>query len=107
MQPALPALVRWYPALSLRQRLVGIRCCQRFDDILNGVVATLALECAFQTVQILVRKMMQADQTGVSVFGRAEQNIEFQLQRLEVSVLRVLNEKHHQKRDDRRETIYR
>jgi len=59
-----------------------------------------AFELLFKFFQILIRKVFKIDQFVSRAFECADDLVQLQLKCLGIAVLRVLNEKHHQERDD-------
>jgi hypothetical protein len=54
---------------------------------------------------LVLFQLFQVQQRVVRSFGHANQLIELGLNRSRIAILRVLNQEHHQKRDDRRPSI--
>ncbi len=61
-----------------------------------------APELCFELLKVLVRKVLEIDEFIARVFDRANEFVQFQMDRFCIAVLRVLNQKHHQKRNDGR-----
>src|SRR5712692_1290968 len=61
-----------------------------------------ALELLFEYFQILIGKVFKIDQFVSRVFERADELVQLQLKCFSIAVLCVLNEEHHQERDDGR-----
>src|SRR5947207_9005332 len=64
-----------------------------------------SLELFLQSLQILVRKILQIDKFVPRAFQRPNDFVQFQMHRLRVAVLGVMNEEDHQERDDGRTGI--
>ena len=60
------------------------------------------LELGLEFLEFLVRKILEIDEFITRVFDRANEFVQFQMNRFGVAVLRILNQKHHQKRNDGR-----
>ena len=58
------------------------------------------LEFAMEPFQFGIRQILQIHQAGARAFDSLEQLVEFQMDRSAIAVLRVLNQKHNQKRND-------
>ncbi len=69
----------------------------RFLSIVLGLFAQL-LELFFEFVQFLIGKLFKINQLVSRAFHCADDLIKFQMHCLGIAVLRVLNQKHHQKR---------
>ncbi len=59
-----------------------------------------ALKFLLQLVQLLVRHILQIHQARARAFHATDQFIQLQVDRLHVAVLRVLDQEHHEKRND-------
>jgi len=59
-----------------------------------------ALELFFEFLQFLVGQIFEIDKLVASAFQRADQLVQFEMHCFGVAVLCVLNQKHHQKRND-------
>jgi len=59
-------------------------------------------ELSFEFLKLLVRKLLEIDKLIARVFDRTNQFVQFEMHCFSVTVLRVLNQKYHQERDDGR-----
>src|SRR5437763_41646 len=78
---------------------------QGSNDLVNAVTATETAQRLFQAVQILVGKVLDIDKLALRALGRAHELIDLHLQHAKIAVLGVLNDKHHQKRNNRRNAV--
>jgi len=60
------------------------------------------VELSFEFLKLFVRKLLEIDKLIARVFDRTNQFVQFEMHCFSVTVLRVLNQKYHQKRDDGR-----
>ena len=60
------------------------------------------LELGLEFLEFLIRKILEIDEFIARVFDRANEFVQFQMDSFGVAVLRILNQKHHQKRNDGR-----
>jgi len=77
---------------------------RQLSSVALGFLSQL-FELVFQFLQFFVGKIFQIDQFISRFLQRANDLIEFQLHRLGIAVLGVLNQEHHQERDDGRPGI--
>ena len=73
----------------------------RRTSIVLGLLAH-ALELFFEFLQFLVGQIFEIDKLVASAFQRADQLVQFEMHCFGVAVLCVLNQEHHQKRNDSR-----
>ncbi len=59
-----------------------------------------APELCFELLKFLVGKVLKIDEFIARVFDRANEFVQFQMDRFCIAVLRVLNQKNHEKGDD-------
>src|SRR6476659_2900739 len=76
--------------------------------IIDQVRAALAqtLKLTLKLLEILIRKIFEIEHACALALDPAQQFIEFEVHRLGVTILRVLDQKDHQECDDRRPSIY-
>src|SRR5260221_8214970 len=72
---------------------------------LTGMLLSESLKFLLQPGQLLVRKIFEIDHIVSSTFNTANQLIQFQMDSLGITVLRILDQKHHQERDDCRSSV--
>ena len=59
-------------------------------------------ELGVESLEFLIRKILEIDEFIARVFDRANEFVQFQMNSFGIAVLRILNQKHHQKRNDGR-----
>ncbi len=59
-------------------------------------------ELFFEILKLLIGKVLEIDKFIARSFDRSNEFVQLQMHCFSVAVLRVLNQKDHQKRDDRR-----
>src|SRR5207245_2395705 len=78
-----------------------IDVARRTSIVVLGSLAHAPKLC-FELLKLLVGKVLEIDEFIARVFDCANEFVQFQMNRFGVAVLRVLNQKHHQKSDDGR-----
>jgi hypothetical protein len=69
--------------------------------------ATELGELLLQTSELFVGEVLEIDEVVAGGFHGADELMELELDRLRLAVLRVLNDEHHEERDDRRAGVDR
>ncbi len=70
-----------------------------------GLGVTNPLELLLQPIEFFIREGFEIDEMRACSFYASEQLIKFQMNRLCIAVLRVLDQENHQERDYRRAGI--
>ena len=74
---------------------------RRTSIVVLGSLAR-APELCFELLKLLIGKGLEIDELIARVFDRANEFVQFQMNCFGIAVLCVLNQKHHQKRNDGR-----
>ena len=69
-------------------------------QLLARLLGEFAVPCA-DGVQLKLLEILQIEQRVVRTFDRANQLVELEVYSFSIAVLRVLDQEHHEKRDDR------
>lgn len=75
------------------------------DVIFHELRAQLLIPC-MDEIQLLVTKLFDVHHLVSCLVDRVNEFIQFEVDRTRVSILGVLNDEHHEERDDRRSSIY-
>src|SRR5262249_15090135 len=82
----------------------GLRAT-RGVDLLALLSVFQRVELTLDPINFFVRAVLEIDEVIAGLLHAAQQFIELKVKRPCIAVLRVLNQEHHQKRDDRRARI--
>ena len=87
-----------------RPRLTGRESARTL--VFRLCLAAQLAELVLQLIELVVGHFLEVDHRGARAFDAAQQFVELELDRNGVAVLRVLDQEHHQERDDRRGRVH-